>query len=228
MRHKNKKSLKNLKQFQNKVRFNFYVRFRPVSQKLFFPICLLILIGAIVENEWNHDLVLENPKLAAVYAIHSVSESGQAGSPETTNPVQDDDTVVPQTQTLGSPETTHSLSSRATSEVEVKIRAAFPEDPDTAVAVAKGESGLDKYAIGYNCHYWNNGVRYSTSCKKEDIGKHWSVDCGVWQINVVSKSCPDNLFDPEENTKIAKDMWSKRGWQPWVAWKNKQYLNHYN
>lgn len=127
------------------------------------------------------------------------------------------------------------LPSVSGSAIEVSIRETFPEDPGTALAIAKGESGLDPYAIGYNCHYYKeNGKRYSASCKKEDIGKHWSVDCGLWQINIIAKECPKHLFNPEVNTQEARKkydtVWNgvQRKWSPWVAYWNGQYKNHMN
>lgn len=108
------------------------------------------------------------------------------------------------------------------SAIEDKIRKAFPGEEKIALAVAKSESGLDPNAKGYNCKY---GER-STSCKPEDRHKAWSVDCGIFQVNIVSQECPEHLMDPESNIAIAKEMQSKRGWNPWVGFWNGQYKNH--
>jgi hypothetical protein len=48
---KNKKSLKNLKQFRNRVRFTFYVLFRPLAQKVFF-VPLLMWIAWLAVTDW--------------------------------------------------------------------------------------------------------------------------------------------------------------------------------
>lgn len=53
MRHKNKKSLKNLKQFRVRSKFVFYVLFRPIAQKWFFPVMTLILLGGILHYEYR-------------------------------------------------------------------------------------------------------------------------------------------------------------------------------
>lgn len=115
------------------------------------------------------------------------------------------------------------VSSVSGSVIEAKILEAFNGDR-VALAVAKGESGLDPNAKGYNCKY---GTR-STSCKPEDRHKAWSVDCGIYQINTIAKDCPEHLLDPETNIEIAKKMQEKRGWNPWVAFWNGQYKNHMN
>lgn len=51
---KNKKSLKNLKQFRVKSKFQFYVVFRPRAQKLFFPICFIIFSIACTNHWYNN------------------------------------------------------------------------------------------------------------------------------------------------------------------------------
>lgn len=106
--------------------------------------------------------------------------------------------------------------------IEEKIKSTFPEEPEIALAVAKGESGLHTDAIGYNCRY--NGL--SQSCKPEDLENAWSVDCGLYQINRLGKTCPTELFNPDTNLKEARAKYEHRGWTPWVAWNNGQYKNH--
>lgn len=128
------------------------------------------------------------------------------------------------------------------SDIEAKILEAFNGDK-VALAVAKGESGLDPNAKGWNCYYHKTtgevltsdeaaktpkNLRESKSCKEEHRKFAWSVDCGVWQINSLTKECPEHLMDAEVNIAIAKEMQSKRGWSPWVAYWNGQYKNHMN
>ena len=106
--------------------------------------------------------------------------------------------------------------------VEALIEKVFHEEPKIALAVAKGESGLKVDAKGWNCRYGKK----STSCKVADRGKAWSVDCGLYQINVIAKECPEHLLNPDENIQVARKMYEARKWSPWVAFNNKQYLNH--
>jgi len=107
------------------------------------------------------------------------------------------------------------------SSVEDKILKAWEgtKEEKVAIAVAKGESGLDRYAMGWNCRYWNETKKKmeSKSCKPEDRKKAWSVDCGIFQHNVIGLTCPAELFEIDENIKLAKKKYDGRGWQPWVA-----------
>lgn len=95
-----------------------------------------------------------------------------------------------------------------------------------AISVAKNESGWKKDAKGWNCHYINEqGKQYSTACKPEDRAKAWSVDCGIFQINVAGTTCPDKLLSIKENIDHAYKMYERRGWQPWVAARLLGYVN---
>ena len=81
--------------------------------------------------------------------------------------------------------------------IEKKIRQKFPEDPDTAIAIAKAESGLKIEAINVN----TNGTK----------------DRGLFQIN----SCHgygDELFDIDFNLYVARQLYEKSGWNPWVVY----------
>ena len=69
--------------------------------------------------------------------------------------------------------------------VEQHIQRIFGTQARVATAVLKAESGMKLNAKNYNCFYYrNDGSKYSTSCKKDDKSKAWSVDCGFAQINV--------------------------------------------
>jgi hypothetical protein len=210
----------------------FYIRFRPVAQKWFFPIVLVIFSVACIDHWYSNrgTWVFENVS-AAVYDETNLIETAQTVS----GGLGVSGTMANTTASVAVPTGGTQVSSVSGSVIEVSIRETFPEDPGTALAIAKGESGLDPYAIGYNCHYYKeNGKRYSASCKKEDIGKHWSVDCGLWQINIIAKECPKHLFNPEVNTQEARKkydtVWNgvQRKWSPWVAYWNGQYKNHMN
>jgi len=210
----------------------FYIRFRPVAQKWFFPIVLVIFSVACIDHWYSNrgTWVFENVS-AAVYDETNLIETAQSVS----GGLGVNGTMAKSPASVAVSVGGNQLPSVSGSAIEVSIRETFPEDPGTALAIAKGESGLDPYAIGYNCHYYKeNGKRYSASCKKEDIGKHWSVDCGLWQINIIAKECPKHLFNPEVNTQEARKkydtVWNgvQRKWSPWVAYWNGQYKNHMN
>lgn len=123
---------------------------------------------------------------------------------------------------------THAFHAITPETIETKIASTFAGVETVALAVAKGESGLDPNAKGWNCRYWSESLKRmeSKSCKPEDRHKAWSVDCGLFQINHIGKECPAHLFNPTENIEIAKGMWEKRGFSPWVAYWNGQYKNH--
>jgi hypothetical protein len=111
--------------------------------------------------------------------------------------------------------------------IEKEINSVFGENSKIALAIFKTESALNPEAQNWNCHYYKNGKRYSTSCKKEDRQMAWSVDCGIAQINHItpndSKECPVELFDYKKNIQIAKNMFDKRGFQPWVTYNEGYY-----
>lgn len=110
----------------------------------------------------------------------------------------------------------------STSHVEELIKEKFQDDSEVVSAVFKAESGHRADAMGWNCYY--NGV--SKACLPQDRDKAWSVDCGVAQINVIGKTCPEELFDPENNLNVAKKMYESRGLSPWVAWVSGAFKKH--
>lgn len=93
-------------------------------------------------------------------------------------------------------------------------------DVKVATAIFKTESGMNERAMNWNCRY--NGV--SKQCLPEDRGNAWSVDCGIAQINVAGKVCPEELFNPEKNIAKAYAMYQQRGFQPWVSYVNDYHL----
>lgn len=119
----------------------------------------------------------------------------------------------------------------STQNIENETNTVFGEDAKTALAIFKTESALNPKAQNWNCHYYDeNGKRYSTSCKAEDRKNAWSVDCGVAQINHITptnnKECPAELFDPKKNIAMAKEMFDRRGFQPWVTYNMGYYKNN--
>ena len=89
------------------------------------------------------------------------------------------------------------------------IRATFPEDPHTAVAVANCESSLNPKA--YNPAN-NNG----------------STDGGLWQINSIHDSRLLELgldkYNAEDATEFARLLYDESGWIPWVCFWSEDHL----
>lgn len=89
------------------------------------------------------------------------------------------------------------------------IRATFPEAPQTALAVANCESGLNAKAYNPN-------------------NKNGSTDGGLWQINSVHDKRLEALgldkFDPEDATKFARMLYEESGWKPWVCYWHPDHL----
>lgn len=82
------------------------------------------------------------------------------------------------------------------------IKEAFPEEPHTAVAIAKCESQLNVKAV--NEHNTDG-----------------TIDGGLWQINSVHdarlKALGLDKFNPEHATKFARMLYEERGWRDWVC-----------
>ena len=106
----------------------------------------------------------------------------------------------------------------------------FGEKADIATAVLKHESSLNLKAKHYNCRYINEktGKLYSTSCKKEDIKKAWSVDCSIAQINVKGTVCPSYLMTLEGSMKATEEIYKNQGLNAWVSYKSGAYLKFLN
>ena len=76
-----------------------------------------------------------------------------------------------------------------------EIRDTFPEDPDTAVAIAKCESGLNPNAVGP------------------------TDDHGIFQLHAPSHGLEDiDVYDPKENIAFARKLYDERKWLPWVCY----------
>lgn len=92
---------------------------------------------------------------------------------------------------------------RNTQNVKALIRATFPEDSATAIAIATCESGLKPTA--------HNPENYDGS-----------YDAGLWQINSVHQPTLDRLgldkWDPEDATEFARMLYEKNGWRDWVCY----------
>jgi len=82
--------------------------------------------------------------------------------------------------------------------VEEKIEAMFPEDPETAVEIANCESTLNPNAVN---HKNRNG----------------SVDVGLMMINSIHGYSKEYLLDVDNNLKVARKLYDRQGWKPWVC-----------
>jgi len=93
--------------------------------------------------------------------------------------------------------------------IEQEIRATFPEEPNTAVAIAKAESGLNANAYNPESHINCDG------------------SIGVMQIACVhNRHDPEALKNVEYNLKVARKIYDAEGWKPWGAYTNKRYLQY--
>lgn len=80
----------------------------------------------------------------------------------------------------------------------------FPEDPHTALAIARCESGLNPTAFN-------------------DKNVTPTVDRGIFQINSVHDEALNRLgldpWDVEDNVEFARYLYDQRGgWQDWVCY----------
>lgn len=93
------------------------------------------------------------------------------------------------------------------------IRQTWPEDPQTAVAVAWAESGFNPRA---------------TNAKDKHRSCYGSF--GIFQVGCVHGHDLNTLYDVEENIRIARALYDDakartgNGWQPWGAHSNGSYL----
>ena len=83
------------------------------------------------------------------------------------------------------------------------IKETFPEDPHTALAIARCESGLNPEAYNPNN---SNG----------------SVDRGVFQLNSVHDERVESLgldvWNVEDNIAFARMLYDESGFRPWVCY----------
>lgn len=82
------------------------------------------------------------------------------------------------------------------------IHATFPDDPHTAVAIARCESGLNPKA--YNPKNTNG-----------------TTDGGLFQINSTHYKRMEKLgldpYDVRDNAAFARMLYEESGWRPWVC-----------
>lgn len=94
--------------------------------------------------------------------------------------------------------------------IEDMIRATFPEDPDTAVAISTAESHMNPKAVGHN----SNGT----------------IDQGIMQVNSVHCGKVEGncslLLDPIENLRVARIIYKASGWNAWSTYHNGSYKKY--
>lgn len=77
-------------------------------------------------------------------------------------------------------------------------------DVATAVAVCGAESGF--------------------RVKAKNVAKNGTSDCGLFQINSIHGYKEEDMYAPELNVQAAYKLYKRRGFQPWVAYKNGRWL----
>lgn len=101
--------------------------------------------------------------------------------------------------------------------IETEIRDTFPETPNTAVAVAKSESGRYLKADAYNpeWHYDSHG------------NKICQGSFGIMQIACIHHlEDPEALFDVEFNIQKARSIYLDSDWYPWGGYTNGGWKKH--
>lgn len=88
-----------------------------------------------------------------------------------------------------------------------EIKKVFPETPNTAVAIAKCESGLNPEAT-------------NTS------NKNGTIDRGIMQINSIHDTNGYDLYDVQDNLEFARKLYEESGWQPWVCYTRGYWKKH--
>jgi hypothetical protein len=106
----------------------------------------------------------------------------------------------------------------APSELQDAIREFFPDQQwDNAASIARLESGWSAFAVAdtrdadHPC-----GARLTTR-DGQLVTAEWSI--GWFQINACNLPAdwkPEHLFNTRHNVGTAHDLWSRRGWSPWL------------
>ena len=92
--------------------------------------------------------------------------------------------------------------------IEQEIRKVFHEDPDTAVKIAKCESGL-VIDIQSN-HILDYGREQSFGLMQ--------IHAPAWHHKAVALGYEDYKTDPIDNLAMARYIYDRSGWQPWTCY----------
>lgn len=100
------------------------------------------------------------------------------------------------------------------------IRNAFPEDPNVAVAIAMGESSLDPTRTHKDYKECSIGLFQINLAKGDCAGKkiHWDKVPGETAEEKIAW-----LQIPENNIKIARQIYDAQGWVPWTVFTSAIY-----
>lgn len=109
--------------------------------------------------------------------------------------IQDD--IIPHIEQKDAPEVIFEPKTALVESVEDLIRQEFPENAEKMIEIAKCESQLNPEA--YNPE-WHNGCQGSS---------------GIFQVACVH-GFEGDLFDPEYNIKVAKEIYQSQGYNAWV------------
>lgn len=86
----------------------------------------------------------------------------------------------------------------------------FPEQPDVAWAIMMAESNGNPNATDHN----SNGT----------------VDRGIFQINSIHSAMVngnlESLYDIQTNLMVARELFVKQGWKPWVTFNTGAYKRY--
>jgi len=101
--------------------------------------------------------------------------------------------------------------------IEQEIRATFPEDPITAVAVAKCESGL---VLNIQSHHIT-----SAGYQEPSFGI-FQIHSPSWHERAVALGYANYRTDPADNIKMARYIYDSRGsFRDWTCYTKGLYRN---
>ena len=101
--------------------------------------------------------------------------------------------------------------------IEKLIRATFPEEPNTAVAVAKCESGLVKDAQSH----------FILSYGREQSYGIFQIHAKDWDAKAKKLGYSDYKTDVEDNVKMARHLYKARGnFKDWSCYNNGSYKKY--
>lgn len=193
-------------------------RDRNIDKVLQYILLLLLVTITFMEFQaiwniaWTKNVIkVSNPSPVMVMAV--AEASAPAGTISDDQAPKSDLSKEINNQSQEETVTVGRLSTPA--DIEKQIKEEFGSSGETMFAIAKAESRLRVNAQNWNCYY--NGI--STSCKPQDRQKAWSVDCGIFQINSISKECPNELLAVDKNIEIAKKILKTQGFNAWYTYR---------
>jgi len=102
------------------------------------------------------------------------------------------------------------------------VKKTFPEDPITACAIAYGESLNNPKGVNSSKIEHSVGIMQINLMRHSDGKKiHWSKVPGE-----TLKEKESWLQVPENNMKVARQIYDRQGFQPWSAFTGGSYKKH--